>query len=156
MELFARKVGVHLLHVPYKGASAAASDVVGGRVDLCLVGAAVATQLANAGRVKALAVSSDKRLPALPNVPTFAEAGFPDIDVRGWVGMVAPAQTDPAIVARMQQAVAEALQRPQVRHRLRMLGSSPAPSPSAAFATFLAREEERWSHVVKGAGITFQ
>lgn len=154
MELFTRELGVKLLHVPYKGAAAAATDVAGGQADLTLVGSAAATQLAKGGRVKALAVSSDRRLASLPDVPTFAEAGFSSVDLRGWVGLVAPAKTSRETVAHLQRIVSESLGESAVKERLATLGSSPAPSTPAAFGAFIAREDERWAKVVREANIT--
>lgn len=156
MELFTRELGIKLLHVPYKGAGAAATDVAGGQADLTLVGSAAAIQLIKGGRVKALAVSSDRRLASLPDVPTFAEAGFPSADLRGWVGLVAPAKTSREIVAQMQRMVSESLGTPAVKERLATLGSSPAPSTPDAFATFIAREDERWAKLVREANISFE
>ncbi|MEK7344378.1 MAG: tripartite tricarboxylate transporter substrate binding protein [Pseudomonadota bacterium] len=153
MELFAREIGAKLQHVPYKGAVPAATDVAGGQAELTLVGSSAATPLIKSGRVKAMAVASEHRLASLPDVPTFAEAGFPNVDVRGWVGLVAPAQTSPEILAKMQQAVTQALGMKVVKDRLATLGSSAAPSTSAAFGAMIVREDERWAKVVRDANI---
>ena len=155
MELFKREIGSQVLHIPYRGAAAASVDVAGGQADLTLVGSNVASQLIKGGRVKALAVSSDRRLPALPQVPTFAEAGWRNIDLRGWVGLVAPAGTSAAIMERMQQAVQATLSTPAVRQRFAMLGSTPTASNPGEFAAFIAQEDMRWKKVVKDANIQF-
>lgn len=156
MELFIREIGVKLLHVPYNGAAPAATDVAGGQAELTLIGSAAAAPLIKSGRVKAMAVASEHRLASLPDVPTFAEAGFPNVDVRGWVGLVAPAQTSPEILAKMQQAVTQALGMKVVKDRLATFGSSAAPSTSAAFGAMIVREDERWAKVVRDAHIVME
>lgn len=156
MELLLREIDGKVTHVPYKGAAPAGTDVAGGQIEMALVGSGVATNLLKGNRVRAVAVSSDKRLANLPQVPTFAEAGFPSIDVRGWVGLVGPAGVPPAILSRMQSVVAEALDSPAVRARLEAVGSTPAPKKPEAFADFMQREEQRWQKVVREAGIQFE
>jgi tripartite-type tricarboxylate transporter receptor subunit TctC len=100
-------------------------------------------------------VSSDKRLKSLPEVPTLAEAGFPHIDLRGWVGLVGPAGLPANIVSAMHSAVASALEAPAVQARLETTGAMAAPSSPEAFAAFIAREAQRWQKVVVDAQIKF-
>ncbi|MBL0419094.1 tripartite tricarboxylate transporter substrate binding protein [Ramlibacter sp. AW1] len=155
MELLLREIGGKVTHIPYKGAAAAGTDVAGGQIEMALVASAVARQLLQGSRVRAIAVSSDKRLRSMPEVPTLAEAGFPQIDLRGWVGLVGPAGLPPAIVNKMQAAVAAALESPAVQARLDTTGATAAPSRPEAFAAFVAQEAQRWQRVVADAKIQF-
>ena len=156
MELFKREIGSKVLHVPYRGAGPASVDVAGGQADLALVGSNVATQLIKGGRVRALAVSADHRLPSLPDVPTMAELGYKQLDLRGWVGLVAPAGTDPTIIAKMQDAVQKSLASEQVQSRFANVGSTPKSSSPTEFGRFIASEATRWQKVVKDASIKFE
>ncbi len=117
-ELFKLKTGTNMVHVPYKGGGPAVTDTLGGQVQLLFVSMPAALQYVKAGKLKAIAVTSDKRSAAAPDIPTIAESGVPDCVVNSWYGALVPARTPPAIVAKLQAAFAKVLQMPQVKERL--------------------------------------
>ena len=153
MELLLRHVGAKARHIPYGGAAPAATGLAGGQVATALLGSASVLPMVASGRVRALAVSGEQRIERLPTVPTFAQAGFGDIDVQGWVGLIAPAGTPAAVVERMNAAVNAALRDPAVRQRMGGVGSQPGGGTPAAFSTFMRREMARWQQVVREAQI---
>jgi tripartite-type tricarboxylate transporter receptor subunit TctC len=106
-----------------------------------------------AGKLRALAVMSPRRLAALPDVPTAAELGFPKATVQGWVGLHAPAGTPPTILSAIEAAIAKALENPELRERLAVQGAEVSPEIGAAYGKFVADETARWKQVVKAAGI---
>ncbi|GAA0514786.1 tripartite tricarboxylate transporter substrate binding protein [Pigmentiphaga daeguensis] len=154
VELMSRSFGLQLRHVPYKTISVALTDVAGGQIDAALAGSAAALTGLATGRIKALAVASPVRLKALPDVPTLAEAGLPDVDIRGWVGLVAPAGTPPAIVDQLNAAFNQALARPEVKERLASVGAEAAGGTPAEFGAFIAAEAARWRGVIESAHIS--
>lgn len=153
MELLSRQAGVRLTHVPYKTAVAAVADVEGGQIDVALIGSAAAQQAMVSGRVRALAVSAPQRVPTLPSVPTMAEAGYGQVRLQGWTGLVAPVGTDPAIVERLNQALASVLSMPVVIGRLAAAGSVPRSSSVVEFKQLIAVEVKRWGQVIAEAKI---
>src|SRR5207237_2630291 len=116
-ELFKLKAGVDIVHVPYKGGGPAVTDTLGGQVQLLFVSIPAALQYVNAGKLKALAVTSDKRSQTAPDIPTIAESGVPDCVVNSWYGALAPAKTSPAIVAKLQAAFVKVLALPDVKEK---------------------------------------
>ena len=126
MEMFESAAGIQLAHIPYKGAAPALTDVVGGQVTIMFATAPTATDFIHAGRLRALGVSSVKRLAVLPGVPTIAESGYPGFEVNNWLGMVAPAQTPPEIIARLNGEMNAMLALADVRERITALGNDPA------------------------------
>lgn len=156
MELLQRTVGIRFLHVPYRSIPMAVTDLAGGQLDLALAGSAAAQKGLQTGRVRALAISSPKPSPVFPGVPTLAEAGFADVDLRGWVGIAAPTGSDAAIIKRLNDEVNRALDDPKVQERFAATGSEPAGGTPAEFKAFVAREVARWGKVIKDAGITLQ
>jgi tripartite-type tricarboxylate transporter receptor subunit TctC len=152
-ELFKTMAGIDMLHVPYKGSAPAIQDVIGGQVPLMFDTTVVAGPFIESGKVRALAVTSAKRLPSLPNVPTMAEAGVPGYEVVSWQAMFAPAGTPPAIVERLHAEVAKILKQPDVQERLAKLGVEPSGMPPQQFAAFQASEIAKWAKVVKAANV---
>jgi tripartite-type tricarboxylate transporter receptor subunit TctC len=152
-EMIARIAGVKLLHVPYKGAGPALTDLIGGQVDLYLSTPQAAVGQIKAGTVHALAVTSSTRVATLPQVPTIAEAGIKGAEVASWYGVLAPAKTPAAIVARLNAEVLKALAAPDVRESLTGEGGEVLGGTPAQFTEFLRAEQAKWSKVVKDSGV---
>ncbi|MDN4592047.1 LacI family transcriptional regulator [Xenophilus aerolatus] len=146
-----KATGLSMTHVPYKGgAGQFINGLVAGDVDLAFTNVSSVSELVKAGRLKALAVTSQARLPELPTVPTMAEAGYPGIGTDAWQGIFVPAGTPVSVVDRLQEAVKKVMQQPTVRDSLTKRSIVPAPSQnSAEFATFVSVETTRWEQIVK-------
>jgi tripartite-type tricarboxylate transporter receptor subunit TctC len=152
MEVFKKDAGLDILHVPYKGSTPAKIDLLAGRVQLFFTGIPpVAADIAG-GRLRALGVTSAKRTPALPGVPTIAESGVPGFDVSPWFGILAPAHTPPAIVDKLRGDIAEILTRPSVRERFVRSGVDPVGSTPQQFAAFISSEMQKWAKAIKDSG----
>ncbi len=152
-ELFKMVAGVDIVHVPYKGTGPAIADVVAGQVQMNFAGISSARQLVEAGRLRAIAVTGDKRNPAMPDVPTFAEAGLPGVDAGTNWGMFAPAGTPPAIIAKLNAQVNRALHLPDVKARVTELGYDIGGGTPEDWARLERSEMDKWAKVVKQAGI---
>jgi len=152
-ELFKARTGADIQHVPYKGGGPALVDVAAGHVQMLFGNMSSALPQAQAGRVRAMAVTSPKRSPAAPDVPTIAESGVPGYDMYEWNALLAPAGTPAAVIQRLQQEAAKALRLPDVAARLATLGAEPVGSTPEAFASFLRTELAKWADIVKTAGI---
>ncbi len=152
-ELFKLKTGVDMVHVPYKGGGPAVTDTISGQVQLLFVSLPAALQHVRAGRLKALAVTSDQRSAAAPEIPTIAESGVPDCVVNSWYGALAPAKTPPAIVAKLQAAFAQVLAQPDVKAKLFQQGAEAASSTSAEFERRIQAELKQWEYVIREAKI---
>jgi tripartite-type tricarboxylate transporter receptor subunit TctC len=149
LALFNAQQGTDIQHVPYRGAAQALTDLVGGTLDMMFDNVPHALGQIRGGRVRALAVATGRRLPQLPDVPTFAEAGVPDFVVSAWFGLAAPAQTPAAIVARLSEATATAMREGGVGRPLIEQGAIVEATSPAAFSTFLAQERHRWGPVIR-------
>ncbi|OLC69843.1 MAG: LacI family transcriptional regulator [Betaproteobacteria bacterium 13_1_40CM_4_64_4] len=152
-ELFKLKAGVDMVHVPYKGGGPAVTDTLGGQVQLLFVSIPAALQYVKAGKLKALAVTSDKRSQTAPDIPTIAESGVPDCVVNSWYGALAPAKTSPAIVAKLQAAFVKVLALPEVKEKLFLQGAEAASSTSAEFDRRIRDELKQWEYVIHEAKI---
>jgi tripartite-type tricarboxylate transporter receptor subunit TctC len=152
-ELFKLKTGIDMVHVPYKGGGPAVSDTLSGQVQLLFVSLPAALQHIRAGRLKALAVTSEQRSQAIPDVPTIAESGVPDCIVNSWYGVLAPAHTPPAIVAKLQAALAQVLALPEVKAKLFVQGAEATASTSAEFERRIHAELQQWEYVIREAKI---
>ena len=152
-ETFKQKVGIDVAHVPYKGGGPSLQATVAGETQYSFENPASALPLAEAGAVRALAVSSPARLAQLPDVPTMIEAGVPDFAFVSFTGVVTPAGTPAVVVSRLNSAINESLGSPELAGTLAKLGVETRISSPDAFAAFLAAERERWSAVVKAAGV---
>jgi len=147
--------GIDMVHVPYKGAAGQLADVAGGSVDMTFVSYAAAKPFIDAGRVKALAVTSAQRASFAPDIPAIAEtAGLSAYGLENWFGLFAPASTPANVVDRINQAVGAALQDPQLAQRLRDQGGEPAPMPVAQFKQFIAHESQQYQAIVTQANIS--
>jgi tripartite-type tricarboxylate transporter receptor subunit TctC len=151
-ELFKLMAKVQMVNVPYKSSGHAVADAVNGKLPLALVDVAAAQSGLKSGKLKAIAVTSAKRVFAAPSVPTFAEAGLAGYEATGWFGIVAAAGTPPDIVGRLNSEVLAALKRAEVRDRVIAAGAEPAPGTPADFGTLMGAEIAKWSDVVRLSG----
>jgi tripartite-type tricarboxylate transporter receptor subunit TctC len=154
MALLMQDTGTEMLHVPYKGTAGAVTDLLGGRIDFMFLPVHVALQHIQAGKLKAIATGSSKRLPQLPDLPTLAEAGVPIDSVDMWYGVLAPKGTPADIVARLNKEIAAVLKQPDVATAFESQGMVPATSTPAEFGALVAKDAQRWSAVVKRGNIT--
>jgi tripartite-type tricarboxylate transporter receptor subunit TctC len=152
-ELLRLKTGIKLQHVPYRGAAAALNDLLGAHIDLMFDAMPVMVEQAKAGKVTPLAVTSLKRSPALPDVPTMAEAGLKDFEVVQYFALFAPPGTPPAIAKRLRDEVAKAIAAPDVVAQFNKQGMAGVASEPEQFREHLAVELDRWANVIKEAGI---
>ena len=152
-ELFKIVSGVDMTHIPYKGAGPAVIDLVGGQVQMGIISIASTIQHVRGNRLRALAVSSPKRVAVVPDLPTIAENGYPGFEVRSWYGLLAPSGAPAALVDKLNASVAGVLRQPDVIARLVIDGAEPGGDTPAEFAAYIRSEVERWSKVVKSAGI---
>jgi len=151
-ELFKLMAKVQLTNVPYKGSGPAAMDAVSGQLDLAVVDVASAINQVKAGRLKAIAVTSAKRVSVAPDVPTLAEAGLAGYEATGWFGVVMPAGTPAEIIGRMNSELVAALKRQDIRERVIAAGAEPSPSTPAEFGALIRDEIAKWAEVVKISG----
>jgi tripartite-type tricarboxylate transporter receptor subunit TctC len=151
-EIWQRAAGVKLLHVPYKGAAQAMTDLAGGQVDIFFASLPAALPLIRSGKLRALAVTSSQRAPLLAEVPTVAESGLNDFEATVWYGVVAPAATPAPIVARLNAEINRVLQTPEVRSRYAADGIDVRGGTAAEFAAFTDRERAKWSRAVRESG----
>ncbi|CAB3682907.1 Bug family tripartite tricarboxylate transporter substrate binding protein [Achromobacter kerstersii] len=151
-ELFQSMTGTRMTHVPYKGSSPALTDVMGGSADLIFDNLPSSMGYIKGGKLRPLAVTTAARSPALPDVPTMAEAGVKGYEASSWFGLLAPAGTPPAIVEKIQRDVAAALQQEPVRAQLQAQGATPSGNTPTQFKQFMAQETVKWAEVVKTSG----
>ena len=154
LELLKRQMGLDIVHVPYRGSGLALQDMLGGRVQLMISPYIVFRGSVEAGQVRALAVTAAARIPALPEVPTVAEAGGPsDFEATGFIGLYAPAATPHAVVARVETAAGWAIRETDLPHAYVSQGLVPRFAGSEEFAASLMREREKWGRLVREANI---
>ena len=152
MELFKTMAGVNIVHVPYKGSAQGLTDVLGGHVALMLFAVPPVLQHVKADRLRLLAITSAKRSPKLPDVPTLSEEGMPGYEVTTWTGVFVPPKTSPQIVARLSDALAKTLRASELRPQLEAQGVDLVGSSAAEFASFLRLELARNAKIIKAAG----
>jgi tripartite-type tricarboxylate transporter receptor subunit TctC len=155
IELFKAATGADVTHVPYKGASPAFNDLMGGQVQTMFTTTASAQPYTSSQRLRALAVTSPKRSPMMPDVPTFAEAGTP-LDVSVWIGIAAPANTPAPIVERLNAEFNKALASPDVKAKFAQLGVDPVGGTSAQMTQYVKNDVERWAKIIKAANIKIE
>jgi tripartite-type tricarboxylate transporter receptor subunit TctC len=153
IELFQAAAGVKFLHVPYRGAAPALTDLLGGQVRALFADVPVLLSHIQSGKLKPLAAASASRNAVLPGVFTLAEQGFSETSADNWYGLLAPAKTPPAVVAKLHDAVTAAINTPEVHSKLVQSGAIPSPTSSAEFGQLLADELARWGRVVREKGI---
>ncbi len=151
-ELFKTMAGVDITHIPYKGSSPALTDLIGGQVQIMFDNLPSALPQIKAGKLRAIAVTSSKRAPVLPDVPTISESGVPGFEASSWFGMLAPAGTPAPIVARINAEVNKWLQSAEARERLLSQGAEAAGGSPEHFANHIRAESEKWAKVVKASG----
>jgi len=151
-ELFKLMTGVNMLHVPYRGGTPAVSDLLGGQVQVCFTSIIASIQYIRAGQLRALAVTTSSRSEALPEVPSLSEF-LPGYEAADWKGMVAPKNTPPEIIDKLNKEINAGLADPKLRARFAELSSPVMPGSPADFGQFIAQETEKWAKVVKFAGI---
>jgi tripartite-type tricarboxylate transporter receptor subunit TctC len=151
-ELFKSMTGVDMVHVPYKGAQPALTDVIAGQAQLMFATSASVIPYIKAGRLRALAVTGAKRSASVPDLPTVSEAGVPGFEAITWHGVVVPAATPPALIERLNRDIVAALGQRDLRERLEALGAEIAAGTPRAFADYIAAEIPKWTQVVKDSG----
>ena len=156
LELLGFKSGTQFIHVPYKGSGPAIQDVIGGQVDMMFDTPVVAGPHIQSGKVRALAVTSAKRLESLPNVPTVAESGVPGFEVLSWQAVFAPAGTPRPVVDRLHNEIVKILQQPEMLDRLKTLGMQPSTMAMDQFTAFQKAEVEKWAQVIKAANVKLE
>ena len=154
MELLKTRTGLHMVHIPYRGAAPALGDLAGGQIPVMMVDMAAGAGFIKSGKIRPLAVANDKRLPQLPDVPTFAELGMKGVEAAAPVGLVAPAALPADVKATLQKQVAAAIEQPAVKQKLIEFGVEPVGSSSQAYADLLKAENARWHKLIKDLKIT--
>jgi tripartite-type tricarboxylate transporter receptor subunit TctC len=155
MELFKSMAGVSVAHIPYKGAAPAMTDLLGGRIQMMLINMAISMPHLKAGRLNALAVAAASRSALMPDLPTFAESGFPSFDSNAWFGLVAPAATPRAIIEKISSDALAVVSSPEIRERtFAAQGLEAFPLAPDQFAAQVKRDTEKFSRLIKAAGVT--
>jgi tripartite-type tricarboxylate transporter receptor subunit TctC len=152
-ELFKLSAGLNIVHVPYKGTGQALTDLIGGQVQMMMSSMLPAMPHVKAARLRALAVTSARRATVLPDMPTMAESGVPGFETTSWHGMLVPAKTPTAIVARLHAELVKTLNQPDVKERFANQGMDVVASTPQAFTAYITSESAKWSHVIKTIGI---
>ena len=152
-ELFNKVAGVSLVHVPYKGGGPAMTDVMGGQVSMMFSSVTQTLPHVRSGRLKLIAVGSDKRVPAVPDIPTFAEAGLPGYEIYGWWGVTAPAGVPGTIRAKLTKSFGDILRKPETRERLQFEAAEPREMEPEEMRRFIRDEVRKWTDVAKAARI---
>ncbi|WP_375414849.1 tripartite tricarboxylate transporter substrate binding protein [uncultured Bradyrhizobium sp.] len=153
-EMLKTEADIRIVHIPYKGASAAIADVMGGHVDAAFASVPSVISSVQSNVVHALAVSSAKRIAVAPDIPAIAEAGFEKFDVNPWWGILAPAGTSPAIAQKISADIADILRTPEMEQLLAKQGATPLIRSPEAFRNLLAQDIEKWRKVVRASGAT--
>ena len=154
MELLRSMTGINLVHVPYKGAGPALADLLGGQVQAMCTSLAGLINFVKSGRVRALGVTTAKRNPQLPDVPTIVESGIPGYEVTIWYAVFAPVATPKAIVDKLNAEMVKALNSSEMKERMALQGMDPAPSTPAELTAFVKAESAKWAKVAKDSGAT--
>jgi tripartite-type tricarboxylate transporter receptor subunit TctC len=152
-EMLKMRTGTNMVHIPYRGAGPAAVDLAAGRVDFFFVSYSSVQAFLQAGKVRVLAVTSEKRLPALPEAPTMAEAGFAGIEIDTWFGLVAPASTPEPVISKLNAAFVKAARDPDVVKQITDQGAEALATTPAEFAAFIAAQTELYGKIVKSVGV---
>jgi tripartite-type tricarboxylate transporter receptor subunit TctC len=152
-EMFKARAGIDIVHVPYRGGGPSIADVMGGQVDLTFEGTSVLLPLIKAGKLRALAVTSAKRIPQLPDVPTMIESGYPGFSSTSWTGLLAPAKTPAEIIARLNAQVNAALTSPEISRALAAISSEPLGGQPQALTEVIKADVAKWAPIVKSLNL---
>jgi len=152
-ELLKWLAGVDIVHVPYKGGAPALTDLLGGQIQMAFSSVPAVLPHIKAGRLVALGVGSAKRSPALPNIPTIAEAGVPGYEYTTWYGIFAPAKTPRTLIARLNTEIVKAMETPDIKDRFTALGGDPDPGTPEELRAYMANESAKWAKIIKAANI---
>jgi tripartite-type tricarboxylate transporter receptor subunit TctC len=152
-ELLKMMAGVDMVHVPYKGAAPMLTDLMGGQVQVGFDNLPSTINFVRSGKVRAIAVTTPQRWPGAPEIPTVAESGLPGYEVSGWFGLLAPAGTPPAVLAAIQQTIADAVKQPDIAKQMLELGAQPVANTPDAFAKLIQADVAKWRDVVKTTGV---
>ncbi|WP_245153434.1 Bug family tripartite tricarboxylate transporter substrate binding protein [Allopusillimonas ginsengisoli] len=153
-ELFKQLADIDVTHIPYKGSSPATTDLIGGQVDYMFDNMPSSWPHVEAGKLRALAVTTADRSKTAPDLPTMQESGFPEFDVSSWFGVIAPKGTPDEVIEKLNKAMRDALAKPDVQSRLEDLGAVPADTTPAQFGDFIKSEVDSWAKVVTASGAT--
>jgi tripartite-type tricarboxylate transporter receptor subunit TctC len=153
-EMFKQATGTFMVHIPYRGSAPAFTDLIAGQVQVMAESVPQAAQYHKQGKVRAIAVTSRERSPALPDVPTVIEQGYPGFEVVGFYGLIAPAATPKDVLAKLSNAFRDVLANPEMRAKMQQQGADPAYLSSEDFGRFLADEMPKWAKAVKDSGAT--
>jgi len=154
--MFVQANGLDAVHIPYKGSAPADLDLVGGQIQFMTEAVNSITGFVRDKRLKMLAVLSHKRMTSFPDVPTLAESGMPGLEVGAWQGVMVPANTPNSVIQRLNAEVMNALQTPEVREKMALMGAEPLGSSPEAYGEFVQKELTRWANVIKKAGVTLE
>jgi tripartite-type tricarboxylate transporter receptor subunit TctC len=152
-EMFKARAGIDIVHVPYKGGGPSINDVVAGSVQMTFEGTSVLLPLIEAGRLRALAVTTPKRIPQLPDVPTMVESGFPNFVSTSWTGLLAPAHTPQPVIAKLNAAINGGLKTPELKTALERLSNEPLGGTPADFTAVIKADLDKWSPIVNSLGL---
>ncbi len=155
-ELFRREAGIAFTHVPYRSTSNSITDLMGGQIDAIFGDVAILSPQVKAGAIRALAITAAKRSPLLPDLPTMAEVGLPNVQTEVWYGLLAPARTPAPVLERLKAAVKAAQLDPEYRAALMRFGIAIDEVGAEPFAEFIHAESKRWTPILKASGITFE
>lgn len=151
-ELFKSMTGINIAHIPYKGAPQAITDLIAGQVSLTFATAPSAVPVVRSGQVRAIGLTTSKRIAALPDVPTVAESGVVGYESAGWNGLVGPAGMSPAVIEKLSAALTRILKTPEIRKQMSDQGADPLIMTPSQFSTYIANERVKWAGVVKASG----
>jgi len=155
-EMFKARAGIDIVHVPYKGGGPSINDVVAGQVQMTFEGTSVLLPLIEAGRLRALAVTTPKRIPQLPDVPTMVESGYPGFVSISWTGLLAPAHTPEAVITKLNTAINEGLKSPELKNALTRISYEPLGGTPRDFTAMMRAELAKWSPIIKSLGLDKQ
>ena len=156
MEMLANEVGLSMLHVPYQGTGSGRADLIAGRVDVVIAAYATSKGMIQDGSLKVLAVTSEARMPDLPNIPTLAELGYPRYDTSYWMGILGPAGMSAEVTAKLEKVFIEAVKDPAVAKKLSEQSIRPRGLPASDLSALIRKEIEQWARVIKDANVVSQ